>query len=327
MKILVPGGAGYIGSHMVKLLQENDHDVTVLDNFSTGNAWAVSDCKIIEVDLIDKEGLFNSLKGMKYDGIIHFAAKSIVQESVENPEQYFQNNYIGSKNLIDCILEYNISNNFVFSSTAAVYGNPKVEIIHEECSTLPINPYGESKLMVERYLKNLFYKSKFNSISLRYFNAAGAHGSSEIGEQRKYETHLIPNILNSVINKTEELKIYGDNYPTKDGTCIRDYIHVNDLAEAHLKAINLMQTTNICEVINLGSGVGFSIKEILDECSKVTKSQIEFDKHPPRPGDPATLIADIEKALHILDWRPKHSNISNIISSAWNWHKKAFKDI
>ncbi len=323
MKVLIPGGAGYIGSHMVKLLQEKNHEVVVLDNFSTGNRWSITDCKIIEVDLINKASLLRSLKDMKFDGIIHFAAKSIVQESIFNPSEYMENNYLGTKNLIETVIENNISNNIVFSSTAAVYGNPKIEKINEECNTKPINPYGESKLLVEKYLKNLYLNKKLNSISLRYFNAAGAHHSSKIGEKRENETHLIPNILNSIIKDSKKLEVYGDNYPTKDGTCIRDYIHVTDLAEAHLLALEKMLEESVCEVINLGSGVGFSIKEILNECSKVTKTDINYKILPPREGDPAILIADITKALRILNWTPRHSDIQNIISTAWNWHIKS----
>lgn len=322
MKILIPGGAGYIGSHMVKLLQERNHEVVVLDNFSTGNRWAVTNCKIIEVDLLNKSGLKRSLKDSRFDGIIHFAAKSIVKESVLNPSAYIKNNYLGTKNLIETVIDNDVSNNIVFSSTAAVYGNIKASSINEDMITNPINPYGESKLMVEKYLKDCFQTNKLNSISLRYFNAAGAHHLSEIGEKRENETHLIPNILNSILNSNKELEIYGDNYQTRDGTCIRDYIHVEDLAKAHLLALEKMVNKNLCEVINLGSGNGFSIKEILDECVKVTGTNINYKTLPPREGDPDILIADITKAKKILNWTPRHSDIQNIILSAWNWHKK-----
>jgi len=322
MKILVPGGAGYIGSHMVKLLQEHNHEVVVLDNFSTGNRWSIEGCKIIEVDILDKLELLNALKGSFFDGVIHFAAKSIVQESINYPDKYFKNNFIGTKNLLDIIVEEKISNNIVFSSTAAIYGNPDINKINEKCIKRPINPYGESKLLVEEYLKKLYLNKGLNSICLRYFNAAGAHHSAEIGEYREIETHLIPNILNSVKNKSADLKIFGDNFNTKDGTCIRDYIHVTDLAEAHLASLEIMQYNNICDAFNLGSGIGFSIKEILSECMNITGTKIDYKIFPPREGDPASLIADIEKAQNYLSWKPQHSDIKNIISSAWKWHAK-----
>ena len=321
MKVLVPGGAGYIGSHMVRLLQEKHHEVIVLDNFSTGNRWAINNCETIEVNLLDKTKLSNLLEGRFFDGVIHFAAKSIVEESIMSPEMYYENNYIGTKNLLDIIVEKNISNNFVFSSTAAVYGNPNQKKINEDCPKNPINPYGESKLLIEKHLKDLNISNNLNSICLRYFNAAGAHSSSDIGEYRENETHLIPNILNSLIKNSAQLKIFGNNYPTPDGTCIRDYVHVTDLAEAHLLALNKMLKSDTCDVYNLGSGSGFSIMKILEECIKVTNKDIEYEICEARKGDPAILIADINKANKDLNWLPRNSDIGNIISSAWNWHK------
>lgn len=323
MKLLIPGGAGYIGSHMVRLAQENNFEVTVIDNLSTGHKWALSDCEFIECDLLDKDKLAKCLNRRHFDGVIHFAAKSLVAESVINPLKYYKNNFVGSLNLINELIKNDVTN-LVFSSSAAIYGNPKKGKISEDDEVNPINPYGSSKLMVERLLNDVCSSLSFSSVSLRYFNAAGAHISSKIGELHDPETHLIPNILNSVLNKNN-LTIFGNDYLTRDGTCIRDYIHVSDLADAHLKALHKIMNKGIYTSYNLGNGEGFSVLEIINSCEKITKSKINFKYDKRRPGDPAILIADNSKSIEELNWDPKFKNIDEIILTAWEWAKESVK--
>ena len=321
MKILVTGGAGYIGSCMVRLLQELKHEIVVIDNFSSGNKWAVSDCDILEVDLQDYSQLEKSIINYHFDGVIHFAGSSIVSESIKFPEKYFENNLKATQNLLEVIVKNKISKNFVFSSTAAVYGEPNTEIIDENHQRNPINPYGESKYMIEKMLKDFYKYHGISSISLRYFNASGAHYSGLIGEHHNPETHLIPNILEAVL-KNKFFKIFGDSFETSDGTCVRDYVHIEDLAVAHLESLKYLLKNKVCESINLGSGKGFSVKQIIDEVETVTGLKVNYTVDKKREGDPARLVADITKAKNILGWIPKKSQINNIVSSAWNWHQK-----
>tara|TARA_B100000963_G_scaffold356707_1_gene377374 strand:+ start:1045 stop:2022 length:978 start_codon:yes stop_codon:yes gene_type:complete len=321
MKLLITGGAGYIGSHMVRYAQDMNHDVVVLDNFSTGHRWAVKDCEIIDIDLINFDGLSKKLKGFHFDGVIHFAAKSLVGESIKRPDLYFNNNVIGTLNLINVMLNNNI-NNLVFSSTAAVYGNPESNRIHESHIKNPINPYGKSKLIIENMLSDICIAYDFNATCLRYFNAAGAHLSTEIGEAHEPETHLIPNILKSILSDEEQLKIFGDDYDTPDGTCIRDYIHVMDLVEAHLLSLEKINNF-LC--FNLGNGNGFSIKEVINACSNITGKKVDYLIQDRRDGDPAILVADSSQAKDYLKWEPKFNNLEDIIQSAWNWHSSSDK--
>ena len=223
MKLLIPGGAGYIGSHMVRYAQEHGHDVVVLDDFSAGNDWAIKDCEILRVNLLDQDNLSQLLKGRYFDGVIHFAAKSLVRESVKKPELYYRNNVVGTLNLVNEMLQNDV-NNLVFSSTAAIFGNPVTDKIAEDHPKNPINPYGQSKLMVESMLRDICSAHDFSATCLRYFNAAGAHESGEIGEAHEPETHLIPNVLKAAISNESNLKVFGDDYPTPDGTCVRDYV-------------------------------------------------------------------------------------------------------
>lgn len=318
MKLLVVGGAGYVGSHFVRYAQENNYDVVVLDDFSTGHKEAIKETEIIEVNLLDKERLFSFLKRRHFDGVVNFAAKSIVGESFSNPKSYFQNNIVGSLNLLDLMLENDIEN-IVFSSSAAIFGSPETKKICENHSKKPINPYGESKLMIEMILTNYCRAYKINATALRYFNAAGAHISGTIGESHKPETHLIPNILKSIKNN-ETLNIFGNDYDTNDGTCIRDYIHVTDLADAHLKSLEYMQKNKGFSDFNLGNESGFSILEILASCQKITNKKIEYKFSARRQGDPAVLVSDSSKAKNYLSWRPKFLEIDAIISTAWRWH-------
>jgi len=319
MKLLIPGGAGYVGSHMVKYAQDNGHEVVVLDDFSTGHEWAVKDCEVLHVNLLDQDRLNSLLRSRFFDGVIHFAAKSLVSFSIKYPDIYYQNNVTGTLNLISTLLDNNI-NNLVFSSTAAIFGDPITEKISESHPKEPINPYGQSKLMVEQILHSLCVAYDFNACCLRYFNAAGADESGTIGEAHDPETHLIPNILKSVISQDQKLKVFGNDYNTHDGTCVRDYIHVKDLAKAHLLGMNYMKSHSGFSTFNLGNGNGFSVLDVINSSQKVTGIPISYqiDKH--RPGDPPTLVADSEKAKNTLGWRPDFASLDSIIDSAWTWH-------
>jgi len=320
MKLLIPGGAGYIGSHMVRYAQERGHEVVVLDDFSTGHEWAVKGCEILRVNLLDQGKLSKLLKGRYFDGVIHFAAKSLVGESVKKPELYYRNNVVGTLNLVNEMLSNDI-NNLVFSSTAAIFGNPLTEKIAEDHPKNPINPYGQSKLMVENMLKDICSVNHFNATSLRYFNAAGAHESAEIGEAHDPETHLIPNVLRSLLGVGEKLKVFGNDYETHDGTCVRDYVHVNDLAQAHLLGLKLLDREQGFKSFNLGNGSGYSVLDVVKVCSNVTNSDVEYEISTPRIGDPATLLADCSNAVEKLGWKPEYGSLIDIVSSAWLWHK------
>ena len=320
MKLLIPGGAGYIGSHMVKYALAEGHEVTILDNFSTGHKWATQGCEVLKVDLLDYDSLISSLEGKRFDGVIHFAAKSIVSQSVIDPMNYYLNNVQGTINLVRAMLENDI-NNIVFSSTAAIFGNPLTEKIDESHPKNPLNPYGKSKLIIENILEDFCNSYDLNAVCLRYFNAAGADYLGEIGEAHDPETHLIPNILNSILKSKQDLKVYGNDYHTHDGTCIRDYIHVNDLAQAHLLALNNNKSQNF-NAYNLGNGNGFSVLEVIKACEKITNKSVLFSYHDRREGDPKSLISDSKKAIKELNWRPEYSSLDQIVSTAWNWHKK-----
>ncbi len=321
MKLLIPGGAGYIGSHMVRYAQEHGHEVVVLDDFSTGHDWAIKECEILRVDLLDRDRLSQLLKGRDFDGVIHFAAKSLVCESVKKPDLYYRNNVVGTLNLVNEMLKNDL-NNLVFSSTAAIFGNPLTDKIAEDHPKNPINPYGQSKLMVENILQDTCKAYDFNATCLRYFNAAGAHESCEIGEDHDPETHLIPNILKSVISAEAGLQIFGNDYPSADGTCVRDYVHVIDLAQAHLLSLHHMESIGKGFLeFNLGNGNGFSVMEVLNSCSEIVGRDIPFFVSARRPGDPAILISDSHKAVKDLGWSPEYSSLESIISSAWMWHK------
>lgn len=325
MKLLIPGGAGYIGSHMVRYAQEHGHEVFVLDDFSTGHEWAVRDCEILRVNLLDQNKLSQLLKGRHFDGVIHFAAKSLVGESVKKPDLYYRNNVVGTINLVNEMLNNDI-NNLVFSSTAAIFGNPVTEKITEDHPTSPINPYGQSKLIVESILQDYCSAYGLNATCFRYFNAAGADPSGEIGEAHDPETHLIPNILKSVISGKSDLKVFGDDYPTPDGTCVRDYVHANDLAQAHLLGLEYMQNNKGFSAFNLGNGDGFSVLDVIKASEEVVGESIEYKISARRDGDPAVLVADSSKAITNLGWLASYQDPSCIIKSAWDWHKR-FEDL
>lgn len=316
--ILVIGGAGYIGSHVVKMLKAQGYSPVVYDNLSTGFKEAI-DKKIpfIKGDLADKTLLKKVFKKYKVEAVMHFAAFIEVGESVKNPAKYYQNNFAKVLNLLDSMVENKIKY-FVFSSTAATFGNPIAKTISETHPQNPINPYGQTKLLVEKVLKDYDLAYGLKSTILRYFNAAGADESAKIGEAHKNETHLIPLVLQTALGKRKEIKIFGTDYPTPDGTCIRDYIHVNDLASAHILAIKYMLKTGKSEDFNLGSSKGASVLEIIKKVQKITGKTFKVKKDKRRPGDPAILIASSKKAKKILNWKTTYS-VDKIIKTAYKW--------
>ncbi len=321
MAVLVLGGAGYIGSHTVYELIDKDEETIVIDNLQTGHLEAVHPkAKFYKGDIRDKEFLDNVFKKEKIDSVIHFAANSVVPESMTDPLKYYDNNLYGTMILLKSMVENGIDK-IVFSSTAATYGEPENIPIKETDKTEPINTYGETKLAMEKMFKWVSNAHNIKYVSLRYFNACGAHKSGKIGEAHNPETHLIPLILQVPNNLRENIKIFGDDYDTKDGTCIRDYIHVTDLAQAHILAIEYLKKNNKSDIFNLGNGIGFSVKEIIETARKITGHPIPAIVSPKRPGDPAQLIASSEKAEKILGWKQIYANPEDIIESAWRWHK------
>ena len=318
MKLLVTGGAGYVGSHSVRALLDEGHDVVVLDNLSTGHKWALQDCELISVDLRDETNLLRSIKNRGFDGVLHFAAKSLVGESKNQPALYYQNNVGGTTNLVRAMQAADIQR-LVFSSTAAIFGNPVSDLIDENHPKTPINVYGQTKLVVEHLLQAVAESSDFSVTCLRYFNAAGANNAANLGEWHEPETHLIPNALRAAAGTGNALTLFGDDYPTTDGTCVRDYIHVDDLASAHVAAIEKVSAGGNFSAYNLGNGNGYSVKEIIAACEKAVGAEIPFTIGPRREGDPATLVASAQKARDELDWNPQFGAIDEIAQSAWNW--------
>ena len=320
LNILVTGGAGYIGSHTVKMLEEEGFNVVVYDNLSNGHREAVLNSKLVEGDILDSKKLSQLLSEIKFDACIHFAAFIEVGESVKDPLKFFKNNVSGTLNLLTNLKKYGVKN-FVFSSTAAVYGNPEEAPIKEHFELKPINPYGNTKFTVEKVLKDMSEAGDINYVALRYFNASGADESGLIGESHNPETHLIPLVLKTAKGERESIKIFGTDYPTKDGTCIRDYIHVNDLAKAHILALNYLIDGGKSDVFNCGYGVGYSVREIIDTAKKVTGINFNVKEADRREGDPAVLVADNEKIKNVLGWKPEYNDIEYIIKTAWNWEK------
>jgi len=319
MKVLVCGGAGYIGSHMVAHLLENGNEVVVLDNFQKGHRDSLLGGKLYEGDLRDRNILDKVFTENKIDAVIDFAADSLVGESVKEPLKYFDNNVGSVISLLNAMRDYNVKY-IVFSSTAATYGEPENLPIQEGDRTFPTNPYGESKLTVEKILKWCDNAYGIKYTALRYFNAAGAHFSGKIGEDHRPETHLIPIILQVALGQREKIMVFGDDYNTEDGTCVRDYVHVSDLASAHLLALLRLQKGEESRIFNLGNGKGFSNKQVIQAVREVTGKEIKAEMAPRRAGDPATLIASSEKAVEELGWRPKYDSLNSIIKSAWLWH-------
>jgi len=319
--ILVCGGAGYIGSHMVYDLIDRGEDVLVLDNLQTGHREALHpEAVFVEGDIRDRVFLRNVFKTYSVDAVIHFAANSLVGESMTDPLKYYDNNVHGTQVLLESMRDAGISK-IVFSSTAATYGEPGRVPIEETDPTVPTNAYGETKLSMEKMIKWADVAHGIKYVSLRYFNVAGAHASAVIGEDHQPETHLIPLILQVPLAKREKISIYGDDYDTPDGTCIRDYIHITDLTDAHYRALKRLNSGEESAVYNLGSGAGFSVKEMIDAARKVTGHAIPAEVTPRRAGDPARLIASSTKAKQELGWTPKYDDVETIIASAWAWHK------
>ena len=320
--ILVCGGAGYIGSHAVRQLIDRGEEVIIVDNLETGHEDAIHpQAKFYKVDIRDEEALDKVFAENKIDEVIHFAANSLVGESMTNPLKYFNNNVHGTEILLKVMVAHDVKK-IVFSSTAATYGEPKNIPILESDETNPTNAYGETKLCMEKMMKWADKAHGVKYISLRYFNVAGAHESGEIGEDYNPETHLIPLILQVPLGKREFISIFGDDYETHDGTCIRDYIHVTDLADAHILAVHKLREGSESNIYNLGSGNGFTVKEMIETARKVTGHEIPAKVCERRAGDPAKLVASSEKARRELGWVPKHENVEDMISSAWNWHQK-----
>ncbi|MFC4619282.1 UDP-glucose 4-epimerase GalE [Camelliibacillus cellulosilyticus] len=318
--ILVTGGTGYIGSHTVLFLREKGQEVVIFDNLQKGHEAAALGATVIQGDLSDEAALDGVFTRYPIDAVIHFAANSLVGESVEDPLKYYDNNVGGTMTLVKKMVQYNVKN-LVFSSTAATYGEPVSIPIQETDPTTPTNPYGETKLAIEKMLNWCDRAYGLKYVSLRYFNAAGADPQGRIGEDHDLETHLIPIVLEAALGKRRSVAIYGDDYATEDGTCIRDYIHVMDLAEAHFLALKKLESTSESGIYNLGNGQGFSVKEVIQACRRVTGKDIQAIVSPRRPGDPAVLIASSDKAKAELSWRPKYPELDVIVEHAWRWHQ------
>ncbi|GJQ61207.1 MAG: UDP-glucose 4-epimerase GalE [Melioribacteraceae bacterium] len=320
MTILVTGGAGYIGSHFVRQALKNGYDVAIIDNLSRGHKESVPEgVKLYNVNITDFKKLAETVKEISPDAIVHFAAFAYVGESVEDPEVYYVNNTAGSLNLIRAAKAAGVDK-FIFSSTCSLYGNPVKVPISESEPVKPINPYARTKLMIENTLSDFSDAYDLNYVALRYFNAAGADPAGMIGESHDPEPHLIPIVLQVALGKREKVFIFGDDYNTPDGTCIRDYIHVNDLADAHLLALKYLENGGASDIFNLGTGNGFSVKELIDSARKITGKDIIADIADRRPGDPDVLVADNGKAKSVLGWEPEYG-LDEIISHAWNWHQ------
>lgn len=321
MAILVCGGAGYIGSHTVNQLLAAGEEVIIADNLATGHRAAINPAvKFYECDIRDKPALMKIFAENKIEAVFHFAAYIEAGESVKLPLKYFNNNVYGMQILLEAMVDSGVDK-IVFSSTAAVYGEPEKIPIAEDDATVPVNPYGDSKLIMEKIMQRVSAAHGVRFVSLRYFNASGAIEDGSIGEDHHPESHLIPLVLQVPLGKRDHITIFGTDYPTPDGTCIRDYIHVLDLAAAHICALKYLRGGGASDFFNLGSGQGFSVKEIITAAEKVTGQKIKTELGARRPGDPAKLIASSDKARKILGWTPRFDDVEKIIATAWNWHK------
>jgi len=321
--ILVTGGAGYIGSHTAKILKNAGYGVVVYDNFSCGHLQAVSGYPVIQGDTADRRLLEEVFKEQKIKAVMHFAAYSLVGESMEKPRLYYNNNIIGGLKLLEAVLDAAIKY-FIFSSSAAVYGEPESVPITEDHFLNPTNPYGETKAVIEKTLKYYGLVYGLKSISLRYFNAAGAAAEGGLGEDHEPETHLVPLVIKAALGQSGPLTVFGDDYPTADGTAVRDYIHVDDLAQAHLLALEALMADSDDRrrsAYNLGNGNGFSVMEVIKAAETITGKQVPYVIGPRREGDPAVLVASSEKAKHELGWKPQYESLEKIIETAWRWHR------
>lgn len=320
MRILVTGGAGYIGSHVVLALK--GHDVTVIDNLSTGHRKAVNDAELIELDLSQKEKVESVFKEKKFDAVMHFAGSIVVPESVSKPMSYYSNNTLNSHFLIEMTLKYKVPN-FIFSSTAAVYGTVDSGTSHEGSVLSPLNPYGHSKLMTEQMLQDAaFAHPEFNFVALRYFNVSGADPEGRVGQSFPGATHLIKCACEAAAGKRDGLKVFGTDYPTKDGTCVRDYIHVSDLADAHVKSLEYLKNGGKSQIMNCGYGLGYSVKEVIKLVKEISGKDFTVTESPRRPGDAATVVSDVTLIHKTMDWKPKYNDLRTIIKTAYDWELK-----
>jgi len=335
MRVLVCGGAGYVGSHMVRKLIQSGHIPVVFDNMSTGHSWALREAfkgaeeqgvapVLVQGDVLNIDELDALFEKNPVEAVMHFSARSLVSESVESPDLYYHGILVGSLNLLAAANRHKVDK-FIFSSTAAVYGTPEVMPIREDCPGKPISPYGQASRMVEMILEDYALAYGLKSISLRYFNAAGADPAGGLGEDHNPETHLIPNVLKAILGQTPPLEIFGNDYSTPDGTGIRDYVHVMDVAQAHLLALNYLceQKEPSFSVFNIGSGKGFSVREVMDAAERVTGQWVPYTFGNRRPGDPPVLVASAEKAKEVLGWAPEITCLDEIIRSVWNWFKNS----
>lgn len=319
--ILIVGGAGYIGSHINKELTKKGFETVVFDSLVKGHQEAIKWGEFFQGDLANIEDLRQVFSKYKIDAVLHFAAFIEVGESVKDPQKYYQNNVKNTLNLFQVMLENDVKK-IIFSSTAATFGNPQYTPIDELHPQIPINPYGQAKLMVEKILADYDFAYGLKYVALRYFNACGADLDNEIGENHTPESHLIPLILDAAIGKREDIKIFGTDYPTPDGTCVRDYVHVTDLAQAHILALQYLLDGNDSNSFNLGNGKGFSVKEVIDATKKVTGVDFKVTEVERRAGDPPELVADSTKAKQVLKWQPQYADLETIVKSAWAWHQK-----
>lgn len=324
LTVLVTGGAGYIGSHMVKMLLDEGHQVTIVDNLTNGYRDSVLGGNFIQADIYDPIVLTELLSTTKFDAVMHFAAFIEVGESVVHPEKYYSNNAAKTLFLLEAMVQHGISN-FVFSSTAAVYGEPSSAPLKEDHPCKPINAYGNSKNMVEQVLEDMSRADKIRYVSLRYFNAAGAHPDGILGERHDPETHLIPLVLQTASGRRDSVSIYGSDYNTPDGTAVRDYIHIMDLCRAHMLALDHLNRVGKSAIYNLGNGSGFSVQEVIQTVKNITGRDFQVIDAPRRPGDPAVLVADSAKAQKELAWIPRYPDLDTIIQHAWNWEQKMAK--
>lgn len=324
MKVLVTGGAGYIGSHTVRELLKSGYEVVVFDNFSTGRKELLVGGELIEGDLMDKDSIKKALKRGNIGAVLHFASLIQVGESYTDPRKYYTHNLVSSMNLLDAMLKAKVKA-FIFSSSAAVYGVPLQVPIPENHPLNPVNPYGQTKVFVEKILEDYQRAYGLKYISLRYFNAAGADPDGLLGEMHEPETHLIPNLLLFLLGEKKGFDLYGTDFPTEDGTAVRDYIHVTDLARAHVLALQRLLESSRSEFINLGTNTGYSVLEIIKKTEAITGEKVLYKERPKRKGDVPVLLASNEKAEKILGWTLSHSDIETIIQTAWNWHKKTAK--
>ena len=324
MDILVTGGAGYIGSHCCKELKRRGHTPITLDNLVYGHRENVKWGPFYKGDIGDRQVLDEILKHHQVQAVMHFAAFAYVGESVTDPKKYYENNLKKTINLLDALITNGIEK-FIFSSSCATYGIPVRIPIDENHPQQPISPYGKTKYMVEEILKDYSAAYPFNFISLRYFNAAGADPEGETGEKHDPETHLIPLVLDAAAGRSKSIKVFGTDYDTEDGSCVRDYIHVTDLAAAHVLALEKLLAGHKSDFINLGTGQGYSVRQVIDTASRITGREIPYEATARRPGDPAVLIASNEKAAKVLGWQPRYPELDDIISSAWSWHRKSWR--